>query len=116
VARAASRPEPSRSAGAEPSRFPYLYSATVLGLALVLLVYVGQYMEMVELQIQISAAETEKRKLKGQIERLRVRRAELARLERLEFAAQERLGLTLPGQGNVRYLPVMEGHPVPPSP
>lgn len=89
-------------------RFTYLYSATVLGVAFLLLVYVGQYMEMVEIQVQISRHQAETRKLEDRIDRLLVRRAELARLERLEFAAQERLGLVLPGQGNVRYLPVTD--------
>jgi hypothetical protein len=77
-------------------------------LAVLLLIYVGQYMEMVDLQIQISSHESRTRKLRAKIEQLNVRREELARLDRLEFAAQERLGLVLPGQGNVRYLPVME--------
>lgn len=96
------------SGGTRSPRFAYLYSATVLGVAVLLLIYVGQYMEMVDLQIQISTHESRIRKLKAKSERLSVRREELARLDRLEFAAQERLGLVLPGQGNVRYLPVME--------
>lgn len=107
------RAEPRRrvEAGASgTARFTYLYSATVMGLAMLLLVYVGQYMEMVELQIQISSHEGQRRELETRIERLRVRRAELGRLERLEFAAQERLGLILPGQANVRYLPVTGTH------
>lgn len=91
----------------DAQRFTYLYSATVMGLAFLLLIYVGQYMEMVDLQMQVSRHEAERKELVRKIERLGVRKAELARLERLEFAAQERLGLTLPGQGNVRYLPVM---------
>lgn len=91
----------------DAQRFTYLYSATVLGLAFLLLIYVGQYMEMVDLQMQVSRFESKARDLNRKMERLGVRKAELARLERLEFAAQERLGMILPGQGNVRYLPVM---------
>lgn len=93
----------------ETSRFTYLYSATVVLLAALILIYVGQYMEMVEIQIRISELEQQARRDGEKIERLKVRKAELARLGRLEFAAQERLGLILPGQANVRYLPMGEG-------
>ncbi len=92
----------------DADRLAYLYSATVFGLALLVLIYVGQYMEIVQVQLEISRHEQETSRDQERTERLLVRRAELARLGRLEFAAQERLGLVLPGQGNVRYLPVAQ--------
>lgn len=98
----------ARQSQAEADRFTYLYSATVLSLAGLLLFYVAQYMEMVEVQIDISRNEKQIRELEEGIERMRVKKAQLARLERLEFAAQERLGLILPSQSNVRYLHVTD--------
>lgn len=99
-------PLDDRDDGLEADRLTYRFSATVLGLSLLLTIYVGQYMEIVELNTRISQHRQRTEAAERKIRRLEIRRAALSRLQRLEFAAEERLGLVLPSQSNVRYLPV----------
>ena len=88
---------------------------TVLGLAgvstisLMLVFYIYQYMQVMEIQLAISKLKKEHDALQEQIEVRQAERATLARLERIEEIATRKLGMGLPAKEQMWYIPVASG-------
>ena len=91
---------------AAQGRTTFIFACAVLAASSLLSVYIWQYTRMVEVQMQITRTEKEIRLLHEQLEYLQLQREQLARLERIDFTAQERLDMIVPGRANLRYLPV----------
>ena len=85
-------------------RITLLYIIAILLIVVMLSVYVWQYIRMVEIQMDIKGLEKEKGRVKERLVTLQLEKARLSRLERIDIAAQERLGMHAPGKENVVYL------------
>lgn len=85
-------------------RMTFLYIVAVCLLVIMLLVYVWQYIRMVEIQMSIKDIDLEMRSISERLEVLGFDKARLSRLERIDFAAQERLGMRAPGKDDIVYL------------
>lgn len=96
----------AREAAAAQGRTTFFFACAVLAASALMSVYIWQYTRMVEVQMQITRTEKEIHQLHEQLEYLQLQREQLARLERIDFTAQERLGMIVPGRANLRYLTV----------
>lgn len=85
-------------------RMTFLYIVAVCLLVIMLLVYVWQYIRMVEIQMSIKDIDVEMRTISERLEVLGFEKARLSRLERIDFAAQERLDMRAPGKDDIVYL------------
>ena len=96
----------AREAAAARGRTTFLFACAVLASSILLCVYIWQYTRMVEIQTDISKQERQIREAREKLQYLLLEREMLARLERIDFTAQERLNMIVPGSENLRYLPV----------
>ena len=94
----------------------FLYIVAVCLLVIMLLVYVWQYIRMVEIQMSIKEIDLEMRSISERLEVLGFEKARLSRLERIDFAAQERLDMRAPGKDDIVYLSHGSHLPVPAVP
>ena len=85
-------------------RITFLYIIAILLVVVMLSVYVWQYIRMVEIQMDIKELDKEKGRIKERLVTLQLEKARLSRLERIDIAAQERLGMHAPGKDHVIYL------------
>ena len=85
-------------------RITFLYIIAILLVVVMLSVYVWQYIRMVEIQMDIKELDKEKGRIKERLVTLQLEKARLSRLERIDIAAQERLGMHAPAKENVIYL------------
>ncbi len=85
-------------------RITFLYIIAILLIVVMLSVYVWQYIRMVEIQMDIKELDKEKRRIKERLVTLQLDKARLSRLERIDIASQERLGMKAPAKENIIYL------------
>lgn len=87
-------------------RTTVLYFFAVSAISLMLVFYIYQYMQMMEIQLAISNVQREHQAIKEQIELKMADRATQGRLERVEEIATRKLGMGLPGKEQMWYIPV----------
>ena len=74
--------------------------------SLMLVFYIYQYMQMLEIQLAIAKLQKERHGLQEQIEVKQAERETLGRLERVEEIATRKLGMGLPAKEQMWYIPV----------
>ena len=87
-------------------RTSVLFFLGVSTVSLLLVFYIYQYMQMMEIQLAISRVQSDAAALREQIEVKQADRAKLARLERVEEIATRKLGMGLPAKEQMWYIPV----------
>lgn len=87
-------------------RTTVLYFFAISSISLMLVFYIYQYMQMMEIQLAISKVQKDNAALKEQIELRMADRASLGRLERVEEIATRKLGMGLPAKEQMWYIPV----------
>ena len=87
-------------------RTSVLYFLGVTMISLMLVFYIYQYMQMMELQLAVTRVQRDSAALREQIEVRQAERAGLARLERAEEIATRKLGMGLPAKEQMWYIPV----------
>ena len=85
-------------------RITLLYVIAVILLVVMLSVYVWQYIRLVEIQMNIKTVESTIEKSRQKILNLQLRKAALSRLDRIDIAARERMGMHAPSRDDVIYL------------
>lgn len=85
-------------------RTTVLYFVGVSMISLMLVFYIYQYMQMMEIQLAISKVQKDTAVLREQIEVRQAERASLGRLLRVEELATRRLGMGLPAKEQMWYI------------
>jgi cell division protein FtsL len=87
-------------------RTTLLYILGITTTCLMLVFYIYQYMQVMEIQQAIAKLQKERLALQDQIEVKQAERASLGRLERIEEIATRKLGMGLPAKEQMWYIPV----------
>lgn len=90
-------------------RTTVLFFFSISAISLMLVFYIYQYMQMMELQMAITKVQKDNAALKDQIEQRMADRATLGRLDRIEEIATRKLGMGLPAKEQMWYIPVTTG-------
>lgn len=85
-------------------RMILIYSGSVFALSALLVLYVWQYVQMVEIQMQTFDVRKQHQLLEEDIERLTMQKESLLSLDRVEQFASTRLGMVPASRENVRFL------------
>jgi cell division protein FtsL len=85
-------------------RITFFLLVAVVLLVIMLSVYVWQYIRLVEIQMKIKTVVTDIDKSRQKLLNLQLRKASLSRLDRIDIAARERLGMHMPERDDVIYL------------
>ncbi|MBI4864254.1 MAG: cell division protein FtsL [Candidatus Riflebacteria bacterium] len=83
-----------------------LYFFGVFVVCLMLVFYIWQYMQVMEIQLAISKTQKENQSLHEKIEVKQAERASLGCLERIEEIATRKLGMGLPAKEQMWYVPL----------
>jgi len=81
-----------------------IYFTAISLASVMLLAYIWQYMQMMEIQLSISELQKENQALLEKIEVRQAERATLGRLERIEEIATRKLGMGLPAKEQMWYI------------
>lgn len=90
-------------------RMIVLFCGGIVLVGVMLFGYVWQYVKLVEIQMRITQTQKELTALLEQIDLIEAERARLARLDRVEEVATQRLGMALPAKHQLWYIPVSAG-------
>jgi cell division protein FtsL len=81
-----------------------IYFTVISLISVILVVYIWQYMQMMEIQLSISELQKDTQALLEKIEVKQAERASLGRLERIEEIATRKLGMGLPAKEQMWYI------------
>ena len=87
-------------------RVSVLYLTGVFMICLMLVFYIYQDMQMREIQMSIARLQKDTAELQEKIETRQAERASLGNLQRIEDIATRKLGMGLPAQEQMWYIPV----------
>ena len=92
-------------------RTAVLFFLGVSTISMLLVFYIYQYMQVMEIQLAISKVQREAAAVREQMDVRQAERAKLGRLERVEEIATRKLGMGLPAKEQMWYIPVTSAPP-----